>query len=75
MERVSDADSMTITAKGEPYGTNGSRKPRMNIVITVPQKAIVPEEPIDSVETPPVDGTATLPLPLHLRQTRYLRWQ
>ncbi|CAM3323629.1 DUF6677 domain-containing protein [Paenibacillus lupini] len=59
VERVSDADSMTITAKGEPYGTNGSRKPRMNMVITVPQKAIVPEEPIDSIETPPVDGTDT----------------
>ncbi|MCM3631036.1 DUF4097 family beta strand repeat-containing protein [Paenibacillus glycanilyticus] len=59
VERVSDADSMNITAKGEPYGTNGSRKPRMNIVITVPQNQITVQDPVESTEIPPSDSTAT----------------
>ncbi|NIK72373.1 DUF6677 family protein [Paenibacillus sp. BK720] len=55
VERVSDADSMTITAKGEPYGTNGSRKPRMNIVVTVPQTAVTSQDPAASTDNPSAD--------------------
>ncbi|UVI31337.1 DUF4097 family beta strand repeat-containing protein [Paenibacillus spongiae] len=33
---VDNGDKLTIKAKGEPYGTNGNRKPRMNMLITVP---------------------------------------
>ncbi|SFF27550.1 Putative adhesin [Paenibacillus catalpae] len=57
VERVSDADSMTITAKGEPYGTNGSRKPRMNIVITVPQKSVTATDPVENTDNPSSDAT------------------
>lgn len=59
VERVSDGDSMTITAKGEPYGTNGSRKPRMNIVITVPQIAITAQDPVESTDSPSPDPAVT----------------
>ncbi|WP_336789245.1 DUF4097 family beta strand repeat-containing protein [Paenibacillus sp. MMO-177] len=56
VERVSDADSMTITAKGEPYGTNGSRKPRINIVITVPQTAVTAQDPVVNTDNPSADA-------------------
>jgi Uncharacterized conserved protein len=59
VERISDADSMTITAKGEAYGTNGSRKPRMNIVITVPQTPVTAADPVTNTDGPSSDGAAT----------------
>ncbi|ACS99772.1 DUF6677 family protein [Paenibacillus sp. JDR-2] len=58
VERVSDADSMTITAKGEPYGTNGSRKPRINIVVTVPQTTVTAQDPEDSAGIPSADPSS-----------------
>ncbi|WP_219838766.1 DUF4097 family beta strand repeat-containing protein [Paenibacillus sp. R14(2021)] len=33
---ISGDDHIKIEAKGHPYGTNGDRKPRMNMVITLP---------------------------------------
>ncbi|GLX66402.1 DUF4097 family beta strand repeat-containing protein [Paenibacillus glycanilyticus] len=69
VERVSDADSMTITAKGEPYGTNGSRKPRMNVVITVPQHAITTTDPIVSTSPPNIDGADQAETPLTESET------
>ncbi|CAM4478316.1 DUF4097 family beta strand repeat-containing protein [Paenibacillus tarimensis] len=34
---ITGSDKMTIEAKGEPYGTNGAMKPRMNLTVTFPR--------------------------------------
>lgn len=36
MVKVNPGAEVTLEAKGQSYGTNGSRKPRMNMLITVP---------------------------------------
>lgn len=40
---ASGEGKLTIQAKGLPYGANGSRKPRMNIVITIPSTSVFAE--------------------------------
>ncbi|KRE32706.1 DUF4097 family beta strand repeat-containing protein [Paenibacillus sp. Soil522] len=34
--KINPGSEMTLEAKGQSYGANGSRKPRMNMIVTVP---------------------------------------
>ncbi|QYR20720.1 DUF4097 domain-containing protein [Paenibacillus sp. sptzw28] len=42
---ITGDNKLKIAAKGEPYGTNGSRKPRMNIIITIPEASRIGQLP------------------------------
>jgi len=44
---VDGEKKLTIKAKGESYGTNGNRKPRMNMMITVPADSHLVQLPVD----------------------------
>jgi hypothetical protein len=50
---ASGEGKLTIQAKGLPYGANGSRKPRMNIVITIPSTSVFAEPLSNNEFTPP----------------------
>ncbi|SDX43993.1 DUF4097 family beta strand repeat-containing protein [Paenibacillus sp. CF384] len=52
---VSGEDELKIEAKGHPYGANGDRVPRINIVVTVPAESafgkLIPTEPAESTDS------------------------
>lgn len=57
---VDNGDKLTIKAKGEPYGTNGNRKPRMNMLITVPADSHLVRLPADDSQNSEENGPETL---------------
>ncbi|MCQ6562577.1 DUF4097 family beta strand repeat-containing protein [Paenibacillus mendelii] len=57
MVEVDSGKKLTIKAKGESYGTNGNRKPRMNMMITVPADSHLVQLPADeSQQTEGING-------------------
>lgn len=50
VEAVSEGEKLSIAAEGQSYGTNGTRKPRVNMIITIPQLAVEAEPEIDAVQ-------------------------
>lgn len=62
VETDSEGDKQVISAIGEPYGTNGTRKPRINMIVTIPKLAV--EEPIildeSETEEPNTQGDAEI---------------
>ncbi|CAM4335690.1 hypothetical protein FHS16_002664 [Paenibacillus endophyticus] len=65
--KVNPGKEVTLEAKGESYGANGSRKPRMNMLITVPMslsdQVKVEEEPTPTPKPSATDGLAISPSP------------
>ncbi|MBP3965465.1 DUF4097 family beta strand repeat-containing protein [Paenibacillus lignilyticus] len=59
---VSGEDELKIEAKGHPYGANGDRVPRMNIVVTVPAESafgkLIPVETTNPAESTGTDESA-----------------
>ncbi|BBH24694.1 hypothetical protein Back11_60390 [Paenibacillus baekrokdamisoli] len=51
---ISEGEKLSIQAKGQPYGANGNRKPRMNMIITIPASSVF-ALPIVKHEESPVD--------------------
>ncbi|WP_138755193.1 DUF4097 family beta strand repeat-containing protein [Paenibacillus sinopodophylli] len=71
--KVNPGKEVILEAKGQPYGANGSRKPRMNLVITVPMslsdQVQVAEEPIATEKPLPTDLEETTELPVTANTT------
>ncbi|MFC4812099.1 DUF4097 family beta strand repeat-containing protein [Paenibacillus sp. GCM10023250] len=57
---VNGGQKAEIKAQGQPYGANGERKPRMNMIVTIPESSAfgTAAQPPGSGMQPGADGTA-----------------